>query len=194
MFKVKPMNDVSLSKWLSHALRHEPWLYELELDEEGWVSTKDVLTALRSGHREWEHLTEADLMRVISTSSKRRHELIDGRVRALYGHSLTGKLKKQSASPPDVLFHGTSPTSLHLIRKSGLLPMGRQYIHLSIDEATAVQVGCRKSNEPIVLLVSAKCASRAGVEFYEGNDRVWLADNIPSRFIAFGECAATKLA
>ena len=26
-----------LSKTISHALRHEPWLYELELDDEGWT-------------------------------------------------------------------------------------------------------------------------------------------------------------
>jgi len=28
---------VRLSKTVAHALRHEPWLYELELDEEGWT-------------------------------------------------------------------------------------------------------------------------------------------------------------
>lgn len=26
-----------LSRLVSHALRHEPWIYELELDDEGWV-------------------------------------------------------------------------------------------------------------------------------------------------------------
>jgi hypothetical protein len=35
-----------LSRAVSHALRHEPWLYELELDAEGWASVKSVLIAL----------------------------------------------------------------------------------------------------------------------------------------------------
>ena len=26
-----------ISRVVSHALRHEPWLYELELDAEGWT-------------------------------------------------------------------------------------------------------------------------------------------------------------
>ena len=31
------IDPVALSRVVSHALRHEPWLYELELDEDGWV-------------------------------------------------------------------------------------------------------------------------------------------------------------
>lgn len=37
-----------LSKTVSHALRHEPWLYELELDDEGWVAVSQLLESLRS--------------------------------------------------------------------------------------------------------------------------------------------------
>lgn len=36
-----------LSRVVSHALRHEPWLYELELDDAGWVSVDELLTAAR---------------------------------------------------------------------------------------------------------------------------------------------------
>lgn len=32
-----------LSKTISHALRHEPWLYELELDNEGWAPTTQLI-------------------------------------------------------------------------------------------------------------------------------------------------------
>jgi putative RNA 2'-phosphotransferase len=30
--------EITLGRVLSHALRHEPWLYELELDADGWVA------------------------------------------------------------------------------------------------------------------------------------------------------------
>lgn len=37
-----------LSRTVAHALRHEPWLYELEMDEAGWVPVEQLLDALRS--------------------------------------------------------------------------------------------------------------------------------------------------
>ena len=181
------LNFVELSKTVSHALRHEPWLYELELDEEGWASVDGVLSALRGERYEWKSLTEADLVHMIAASSKRRHEISGRRIRALYGHSVPGRLWKTPAVPPDLLFHGTAPTSLPYIRSSGLLPMGRHYVHLSIDTATAEQVGRRKSPRPTILRVLASKAHANGVHFYEGNEKVWLADHVPAHFITFDE-------
>lgn len=176
-----------LSRAVSHALRHEPWLYELELDDEGWSDIESLLAALRRERPSWSTLAEADLANMITTSSKSRHEIQDGRIRALYGHSLPGKLKKTRAAPPTHLFHGTSPTVLAQIRAGGLSPMGRQYVHLSIDTNMATAVGRRKASTPIVLTIRAVEASAAGYSFYLGNDKVWLADCIPPGFIDFDD-------
>lgn len=176
-----------LSRAVSHVLRHEPWLYELELDDQGWAFVEDIVNALRGKRSQWNNLTEADLARMIVASSKRRHEISGNRIRALYGHSLPGKFEKSPAVPPDVLFHGTAPDVVPLVHKSGLLPMGRQYVHLSVDETTAVQVGKRKAREPVILRVAAARAYSNSVRFYQGNERVWLADRIPSQFIVFDE-------
>lgn len=89
-----------LSRAVSHALRHEPWLYELELDGKGWASVESILVALGKGQPEWADLCEADLTAMIEGSSKRRHEVKDGRIRALYGDSI-GKLKRTPATPPE---------------------------------------------------------------------------------------------
>jgi putative RNA 2'-phosphotransferase len=180
------MDHERLSRVVSHALRHEPWLYELELDEEGWSNTASLLAALRNEGPSWSALSEADLAAMIGRSSKARHEMVNGRIRALYGHSLPGKLKKTIAAPPALLFHGTSPAALAQIRAMGLQPMSRQYVHLSVDRGMAVAVGKRKSQEPIILTIAAAQASAAGHHFYLGNEKVWLADEVPSAFIDFG--------
>lgn len=177
----------TLSRMTSHALRHEPWMYELELDDEGWASVESVLVALRKEQPEWADLSAADLADMIEGSSKRRHEVKDGRIRALYGHSIAGKLKRTPATPPDVLYHGTAPEVVSFIKSSGLLPMGRQYVHLSVDEATAVEVGQRKAKKPTILRVLAVEAHAKGLWFYEGNEKVWLAGAVPPEFIVFGE-------
>lgn len=174
---------LGLSRAVSHALRHEPWLYELELDAEGWASVDDVVAALRSEKPEWATLSADDLAKMIAAADKQRHEIRGGKIRALYGHSIPGKLSRTPGVPPDVLFHGTSPSFLPAIRSSGLLPMGRQYVHLSTDVETALAVGRRKSKTPTILRVQAKQANEKGVQFYIGNEKVWLADHILPEFI-----------
>lgn len=168
---------------MSHALRHEPWLYELELDGQGWVNIEDLISALRGQRPEWKELSQADIVKMINTSSKQRHEMEGSRIRALYGHSLPGKLQKMKAVPPEQLFHGTAPSMVSRIFELGLLPMSRQYVHLSVDTVMANKVGSRKANDPVILLINAKEAYKAGVDFYTGNDAVWLAEKVPSEFI-----------
>lgn len=133
---------------------------------------------------DWTDLTADDFAEVIRSSDKRRFDLEGERIRALYGHSVPGKLERTVATPPERLYHGTSPRALDAIRRSGLQPMRRQYVHLSNNRADALEVGRRKDRAPVMLLVNAAEAAAAGVAFYVGNDKVWLADRVPGQFIA----------
>ena len=171
-----------LSKEISYALRHAPWEYELEMDEEGWVPVEQLLEAL---HRtvKWSNICEADLNEMIEKSEKKRHEFADGKIRAFYGHSMPMKILKEEKMPPNVLYHGTARRFLESIIKNGLLPQSRQYVHLSQDIETAENVGKRHDDKPCILIIDAKTAWNDGVKIYFGNEKVWLADAIPSRYI-----------
>lgn len=174
---------IKLSRVISHALRHEPWLYELEIDGEGWTSIDTLIIALRLQDDHWKNLSDNDLMMMIDRSDKQRHEIANGRIRALYGHSTSEKLQKSEAVPPEVLFHGTSPEVANLIKSEGLKPMKRQYIHLSSNPEIAYQVGQRKAKSPVILTIESGKAHNHNIKFYQGNKVVWLADYIPPQFI-----------
>jgi putative RNA 2'-phosphotransferase len=174
---------VSLSKTISHALRHAPWLYELELDDQGWVSLADLLAALHQRPR-WQKAGETEIRRIMAESDKQRFELHDGKIRALYGHSVPERLAKEAAAPPAILYHGTSDQVLPIIKAEGLKPMRRQYVHLSTDVPTAEQVASRKAGHSIILKVQAGEAHQKGVVFYRGNSQVWLADFVPPEFLS----------
>lgn len=73
---------------------------------------------------------------------------------------------------------------LDAIMKQGLVPKGRQYVHLSEETKTALQVGKRRDDTPVILLIQAKKAWEDGVSFYHGNEMVWLADKVDSRYIS----------
>lgn len=60
---------------------------------------------------------------------------------------------------------------------------GCKYVHLSQDIETAHSVGMRHDRNPCILKIDAKQAWKDGVMFYYGNEKVWLADEIPSKYI-----------
>lgn len=119
---------------------------------------------------------------MVGGADRRRFEIAEGKISALYGHS-AAKIEKRPAMPPAILYNGTCPQKAALIRKAGLLPMGRQYVHLAVDRKTAADVGGRRCRKPVILVVKALESFKAGITFYEGSDLIWLADFVPASFL-----------
>lgn len=175
------MDYFRLSKELSFILRHHPEQYNLRLDCEGFVLIDDLIREISNKRKEQIDLN--DIMKAIEVSDKIRLEIIDNKIRALYGHSDNDVVKKEPMCPPDILYHGTSHKAISSIMKEGLKPMTRQFVHLSIDVATAKIVGERRDKEPIILEIDAKSAYLEGLKFYKGNECVWLCDYINQKYI-----------
>src|ERR1700743_537130 len=101
------MDYTTLSRVVSHALRHEPESYGLAPNGEGWVPVEALLTALGRKSAQWAALLESNLEDMIRLAAKQRHELKDGCIRALYGHSTATRIEKAAKQPPEMLYHGT---------------------------------------------------------------------------------------
>lgn len=184
-----------LSKMISHALRHEPDTYNLSLDQGGWVKMNELINALKEKSSEWQSLQYFDILKMIDFSDKKRHEVKVERIgseykntfqwfiRAKYGHSVKGKIYNEKVEPPSILYHGTTDQATQKILSIGLLPMSRQYVHMSGEIAEAIRVGRRRQQKPQILKIDAKRAFREGVNFYQGNDKIWLSDKIDPKYI-----------
>jgi putative RNA 2'-phosphotransferase len=120
---------------------------------------------------------------MIESSQKKRHEILDDKIRASYGHSLKSKIIKENSTPPKYLYHATKNSILENIFNKGLLPMERQYVHLSENKKDAFTVALRKTSRPIVLRVQSKLANEQGINFYKEKDSLWLSDNIDSKYL-----------
>ena len=172
------------------------------LDKEGWTSISELLIALSLHHdhhnNRWlRHIEKHNLEEMIARSDKVRFEIKDDKIRALYGHSSSSsfipftKIQKIASKPPDILYHGTSPSAAKNIMSEGLRPMNRQYVHLSTDKNTALQVGKRKTilkkeeeQQPVIIAISAIEAYNTEVyHFYQASDSVWLSDYIHPNFM-----------
>jgi putative RNA 2'-phosphotransferase len=173
---------VKLSKTLSYMLRHAPEEFGLLVDPEGYAPMEEVIEALR---RKRPSVTRAQLEEVVTGCEKGRFEIVDGEIRACYGHTLEGKIDYEPVEPPEVLFHGTANRFLDSIRKMGLRPMGRQYVHLTVRRDFARTVGRRRDRSPTILVVEALRAHQDGIVFYKANEDFYLADLVPSAYIRF---------
>ncbi|MBK7988191.1 MAG: RNA 2'-phosphotransferase [Ignavibacteria bacterium] len=174
------MNIIQLSKIVSHALRHEPQSYNLNLDNQGWVLISDLVIALNSKGIQ---VDEFGINKMVELSEKKRHQILNGKIKAYYGHSVENKISKYPAEPPEFLYHGTVKNSLKNILEKGLLPIERQYVHLSIDRITAEIVGRRRKGDLVILTIKAKEAFLNNVQFYKEENDIWLSDLIPSKYI-----------
>ena len=177
------MDYIELGKEITYALRHAPWEYELEMDDKGFVDIEQLLSAINEENKYSKIIDKFDIIKVIEVSNKKRLEIVGERIRAMYGHSFPMQIKYEEETPPAMLYHGTAKRFLNSIKKEGLKPMSRQYVHLSEDTETAKMVGKRRDSDPVILYIDTAEAIKAGVKFYKANDKVWLCKELSPQFI-----------
>jgi len=171
------------SRFLSYVLRHKPETIGLVLDPEGWAAI-DQLIRLANG--QGTKLTRELLLEVVAASDKKRFALSpdNSRIRANQGHSIQVNLNLQPLTPPAVLFHGTATRFASSIRAQGLVTGSRQYVHLSVDRSTALQVG-KRYGKPFLLVVEALAMSCSGHEFFMSANGIWLTRAVPTIYLRF---------
>jgi len=172
---------LKLSKFLSLLLRHRPARFPIHLDEEGYADLNEIMTIL-NGLPNFRWATRSDVEAVVDCRGRRRFEIQGEQIRALYGHSVFHP-KYEPETPPEILYHGTAPDVLGAIRREGLRPMQRQYVHLASDTQTARSIALRHTHKPVILVVEARRAHADGIEFYHPVEEIYLCKHVPAEYI-----------
>lgn len=173
---------VTVSRFLSFALRHGPKKIGIQLDANGWARIDDLV---KQSNRCGRRLSPELIRKVVAASDKQRFAISgDGIfIRANQGHSIAAiDVGLTSVKPPELLFHGTAQRFVASIKATGISKRSRNHVHLSADEATAVRIGLRHG-EPVVLQISAHAMQAEGHKFYLSANGVWLTEHVPPRFI-----------
>ena len=166
-----------VSIYISYLLRHNP--HGLGMDEKGFVK----MSSLVDKTSERFPVDESLIRELVEDSNKKRFEIIDDKIRALYGHSFRVRSNRPEDKTISVLYHGTTHRSLPSVLRQGLKAMGRQWVHLSPTREIAEEVGRRRTPQPAILLVDATSARRAGVKFYRATDKVYLCRKVPLAYL-----------
>jgi len=168
---------ISKSKYLSYLLRHDKEALDNGIiDSNGWRLVSEI--AERG-------ISKAELDEIVETNDKKRFEYSSDslKIRARQGHSIAVDVELKQMTPPSVLYHGTATKYLQSIYENGILSSSRLYVHLSVDEATALKVGTRHGS-PHVIKIDCNKMVEDGCIFFLSNNGVWLTNKVlPKYFI-----------
>lgn len=174
-----PAKKEAVSKYVSRILRHNP---PETMSENGFVLLDELVELVQKKF----HVDKEFIISIVKTDTKGRFHIQKNKIRAVYGHSHPVRVELPQADI-DVLYHGTTAKAAQQILQEGLQPKGRQKVHLSPTPDTAVEVGKRKCDHPVILKIDAKKALEDNITIEKASNAVYVADFIPSKYISPAE-------
>lgn len=178
----------SNSVFMSYVLRHDPDAINLDMNNRGWVSIEQLINNAHIAKRK---LTMEGIEKIVKEDGKGRYAISeDGKfIRALQGHSISKdrvSIEFDEKIPPKALYHGTATRFMDSIKEKGIISNNRQYVHLSSNEETAINVGSRHGT-PIILEINTEEMLKKGHIFFLSKNGVWLTDSVPVEFFSVKE-------
>lgn len=166
----------AVSRAVLRVLRHGHESASVQHDRFGLFQLNDFAVVLRSQFRTMAHHNIVECWdRVIdSLVVDEKIEIRNGKIRALYGHSIRGIIVGEMKWPEIPLFHATSQRHLDSILKNGLRPQGRTYVHLTsqIEYASRIFKNHSFDGHPVLLEVDASRLKDHDVTFRQPNSHV----------------------
>lgn len=175
------MNLEETSKYMALLLRHKPEKGNLTLDKSGYTSVDSLLKAL--------DIDRETLDTIVANDKKGRYsyDSTKTKIRANQGHSVPNvNIQFKEYTPKGTLYHGTAKKYLDGIMKKGLLAQTRQYVHLSQDMDTAMNVGMRHAKSKVNLVIfeiDYNKMIKDGYKFFISENNVVLTKKVPKKYL-----------
>lgn len=184
------MNDQELEqigRTMAGALRHFPEKFGLQMDEQGFVSMRDFIAALKRQRERYHWLRPHHIIAIIETDPKGRYQVSNDMIRATYGHSIPLELNLPTDNIPDILYYPTTPEEADILLETGLKPSDRKQVHLSKTYEDARKAGLVRTENPIILEIDAQRAIRDGLVIGRAGRTVFLTQEVPAEYLKKAE-------
>ena len=168
-----------LEKILFSLLGKAPGSFITILDEEGWLSVKEIHRILASV-KDSGPLTPAGIRQFVDLYQPEKFELRNNRIRVRPEYMDPDLLIMEYVSPPDKLYVPVRPKAHSHVLKKGLIPpSNKSWIILTTDNESAMTMGRRRDKEPLIGEVSCAIAENMGVCFFRADGPLYLAERLP---------------
>ena len=170
----------NLSRLISYILGHKPDEFGLVPDREGFVTYKELLWAINE-EPGWGYVKMGHINEVLLGKERTLFQPEEKRIRAL-DRRWHLDLQHPSLSLPKLLFIAVRRKAHAHVMDKGLRSTGDTFIVSSPDRDTAVKIGRRKDQNPVLMDIMASAAQEEGVSFYSFGS-LFLTNEVPAKFI-----------
>ncbi len=181
------MNDREIKKLsgtMAGILRHFPEQFDVEMSDHGWVDIDEMANAIKSSRLNFHWLRKKHIMAIVNTDEKGRYQVVGGRIRATYAHTIDIDLSDLPLSELDELFYPVTEEEAEIVIEQGLFPTDRTKVHLSESKEKAMEAGKVRTENPIILRIDAVRARDDGVDIRKASKNVCISDDIDAKYIS----------
>ena len=181
------MNDGelnSLSRILAGALRHFPEKMGLMMDGKGWVDIEELIHSIGTSRSGFKWLRKKHIHGLVDTDPRGRYQIDGGMIRATYGHTIDVVLDDLPEATINEFFYPVSEEEIDIILENGLNPADRKQVHLSGSVEKAREAGKVRIEDPIILRIDGKKATKDGLKIYHAGTDVYLTASVGAKYLS----------
>ena len=173
----------SLGRMLALVLRHAPEKFNVEMDINGWVSTRELADSISGQRRHYHWLRGWHFEAIANADEKGRYQVEGEMIRATYGHSIEIELDLPTDEIPEALYWPCEPTEADAIVQLGITSGTRNHIHLSKTIVNALEAGHVRIERPAIIEIDTVRAVADGHTIYRAGKTVFLTDEVPPEYL-----------
>ena len=181
------MNDGelnSLSRILAGALRHFPEKMGLMMDGKGWVDIEELIHSIGTSRSGFKWLRKKHIQGLVETDPRGRYQIDGGMIRATYGHTIDVVLDDLPEATINEFFYPVSEEEVDIVLEKGLNPADRKQVHLSGSIEKAKEAGKVRIEDPIILRIDGKKATKDGIKIYHAGTDVYLTSSVDAKYLS----------
>ena len=173
----------SLGRILALVLRHAPEKFNVEMDINGWVNTRELSDSISKQRKRYHWLRGWHFSAIANADEKGRYQVQGEMIRATYGHSIQLEMDLPTDDIPEGLYWPCEEEQVETILELGITAGDRKHVHLSKTIHKAMEAGRVRIHRPAILEVDTTRAIADGHIIYRAGKTVFLIDEVPGDYL-----------
>lgn len=173
----------SLGRMLALVLRHAPEKFNVEMDLNGWVNSRELSESIQGQRKHFHWLRGWHFEAIANADEKGRYQVEGEMIRATYGHSIELELDLPTDEIPEALYWPCDPEEISTHMEYGLVAGDRNHVHLSRTIANAMEAGHVRHSRPAIIEVDTNRAIADGNTIWRAGTTVFLCEEMPADYL-----------